>query len=215
LWQDGSVPSAADVLEELPALARAMPAPPASVDPYLDAAIRCFARHGVRRTSVQDIARELRVDRTTVYRQVGNVPSIVRLLAGRELHRMLATLPERLTDLRGPDAVVDLLSAIVEFGRGHPVLAKVLADEPELIGPFIVSDLPLLVDLAAAAAEPLLAAAMDAGALARRDPARLSQLLVRLCLPLLLAPPPGEVRALLAEVLLPALEPRPPDDPPT
>ena len=195
------------VLQALPTLASSIPAPPASVDPFLDAAARCFARHGVRRTSVQDIARELKVDRTTVYRQVGNVPTIVRLLAGRELHRLLASLPDRLTDLQGPDAVVDLLATVIEFGRAHPVLAKVLADEPELIGPFIVSELPFMIDLVAAAGEPLLAAAMDAGALARRDPALLAQMLVRMCMPLLLAPPPGDVRDALAEVLLPVLRP--------
>jgi len=197
------------VLESRPRLAASVPAPPASVDPYLDAAVRCFARHGVRRTSVQDIARELKVDRTTVYRQVGNVPTIVRLLAGRELHRLLADLPDRLTDLQGPDAVVDLLATVIEFGRAHPVLAKVLADEPELVGPFIVSDLPFMIDLVAAAGEPLLAAAMDAGTLARRDPGLMAQMLVRICMPLLLAPPPGDVRAALAEVLLPALRPEP------
>jgi AcrR family transcriptional regulator len=201
------MPPAPSVLQALPTLASGVPAPPPSVDPYLDAAVRCFARHGIGRTSVQDIAREARVDRTTVYRQVGNVSAIVRLLAGRELHRFLARLPERLTDLGGPAAVVDLLTAVVEFGRDHPVLAKVLRDEPELIGPFIVSELPLLVDLGAAAAAPLLAAAMDAGELARRDPGRLAQMLVRLCMPLVLAPPPGEVRTVLDELLLPVLTP--------
>jgi AcrR family transcriptional regulator len=197
----------AAVLRSLPGLAGSVPAPPASVDPYLDAAVRCFARHGIGRTSVQDIARELRVDRTTVYRQVGTIESIVRLLAGRELHRLLADLPGRLTGLRGPEAIVDLLAAAVEFAQAHPVLRKVLADEPELIGPFIVAELPMMIDLMAAAATPVLQAAMQAGEVASRDPERLAQMLVRICIPLVLAPPPGDVTAVLAELLLPALTP--------
>jgi len=197
----------AAVLRSLPGLAGSVPAPPASVDPYLDAAVRCFARHGIGRTSVQDIARELKVDRTTVYRQVGNVQAIVRLLAGRELHQLLADLPARLSGLRGPDAIVDLLTMVIESAQAHPVLRKVLADEPELIGPFIVAELPMMIDLMAAAATPLLQAAMDAGELARRDPERLAQMLVRLCLPLVLAPPPGDVTTVLAELLLPVLTP--------
>jgi AcrR family transcriptional regulator len=191
----------------LPGLAGSVPAPPASVDPYLDAAVRCFARHGIGRTSVQDIARELKVDRTTVYRQVGNIDAIVRLLAGRELHQLLAALPARLSGMRGPDAIVDLLTMVVESAQAHPVLRKVLADEPELIGPFIVAELPMMIDLTAAAATPVLQAAMDAGELARRDPERLAQMLVRLCLPLVLAPPPGDVATVLAELLLPVLTP--------
>ena len=197
----------AAVLRSLPGLAGSVPAPPASVDPYLDAAVRCFARHGIGRTSVQDIARELKVDRTTVYRQVGNIDSIVRLLAGRELHRFLAALPARLSGMRGPDAIVDLLTALIESAQAHPVLRKVLADEPELIGPFIVAELPMMIDLMAAASTPVLQAAMDAGELASRDPERLAQMLVRLCLPLVLAPPPGDVTAVLAELLLPVLTP--------
>ena len=195
------------VLRSLPTLVSAIPAPPASIDPYLDAAARCFARHGIGRTSVQDVAREARVDRTTVYRQVGNVPSIVRLLAGRELHRLLEELPQRLTGMRGPEAVVDLLATLIDAGRTHPVLDKVLRDEPELIGPFIVSELPMMIDLVAAAAAPILATAMEAGELAPRDPDHLAQILVRLCLPLTLAPPPADLRAPLAELLLPVLTP--------
>ncbi len=38
----------------LPALASGIPAPPpASLDPFLDGAARCFARHGIKRTSAE------------------------------------------------------------------------------------------------------------------------------------------------------------------
>jgi AcrR family transcriptional regulator len=200
---------AAGVLNELPGLAAGLPAPPAALDPFLDAAARCFARHGVRRTSVQDVARELRVDRTTVYRQVGNVDRIVRLLMARELHRLLEALPASLLDLRGPAVIVDVMATVVAYGRNHPVLTKVLADEPELIGPFLVTDAPAMLDQIAALISPVLAAAMEAGELARRDPDAVAQLLVRLCLSHLLAPPPGDVAAVLGELLLPALAPHP------
>lgn len=206
---------AAAVLHELPGLAAGIPAPPESLDPVLDAAARCFARHGVRRTSVQDIARELRVDRTTVYRQAGTVDRIVRLLMARELHRLLEALPDSVLDLQGPDVIVDLVATVVSFGRNHPVLAKVLADEPELIGPFLVTDAPALLDQIAALIAPVLDAAMTGGELARRDPLALAQLLVRLCLSHLLAPPPGDLRAVLAELLVPALTPAAHDRPPS
>jgi AcrR family transcriptional regulator len=195
------------VLSELPGLAAGLPAPPEALDPFLDAAATCFARHGVRRTSVQDVARELKVDRTTVYRQVGNVDRIVRLLMARELHRLLEVLPDSLLGLRGPAVIVDVLATVVAYGRNHPVLAKVLADEPELIGPFLVTEAPEMLDRIAELISPVLAAAMDAGEIARRDPDAVAQLLVRLCLSLLLAPPPGDVAEVLAELLVPALTP--------
>ena len=163
----------------------------------------------MRRTSVQDIARELKVDRTTVYRQVGNVDRIVLLLMARELHRLLEALPESVLGLEGPEVIVDVLATVIAFGRNHPVLAKVVADEPELIGPFLVTDAPPMLDAIAALIAPILQAAMDAGELAQRDPLAVAQLLVRLCLSCLLAPPPGDVAATLSELLVPALTPAP------
>jgi AcrR family transcriptional regulator len=205
-----SVTTATSVLRELPGLAAGIPAPPASLDPVLDAATACFTRHGVRRTSVQDIARELGVDRTTVYRQAGNVDRIVQLLMARDLHRLLEALPESLLDLQGPAVVVDVVATVVAYGRNHPVLAKVVADEPELIGPFLVAEAPVLLDQIGGLIAPVLGAAMDAGELARRDPLAVAHLLVRLCLSLLLAPPPGDPAEVLAELLVPALTPEVP-----
>jgi AcrR family transcriptional regulator len=197
--------TAAGVLGQLPGLAAGLPAPPESLDPFLDAAATCFARHGVRRTSVQDVARELRVDRTTVYRQVGNVDRIVRLLMARELHRLLEALPDSVRGLEGPDVIVDVLATVVAFGRNHAVLTKVLADEPELIGPVLVSEAPPMLDAIARLIAPILASAMDAGELPRRDPEAIAQLLVRLTLSCLLAPPPGDLADTLAQLLVPAL----------
>ncbi len=201
--------TAAGVLGQLPGLAAGLPAPPPSLDPFLDAASACFARHGVRRTSVQDIARELKVDRTTVYRQVGNVDRIVLLLMARELHRLIEALPDSVLGLEGPEVIVDVMTTVIAFGRNHTVLAKVVADEPELIGPFLVTDAPPMLDAIAALIAPILQAAMDAGELARRDPLAVAQMLVRLCLSCLLAPPPGDVAATLSQLLVPALTPAP------
>ena len=105
--------------------------------------------------------------------------------------------------------IVDVLATVVAFGRNHPVLAKVVADEPELIGPFLVTDAPAMLDAIAALIAPILQAAMDAGELAQRDPHAVAQLLVRLCLSCLLAPPPGDVAAALSQLLVPALTPAP------
>ena len=193
----------------LPALTSGIPAPPpASLDTLLDAAARCFARHGIKRTSVQDVAREMRVNRTTVYRQIGNVDQQIRLLLARELHRLLASLPAALSGRTGPEAVVELVDVIVTFAREHPVLVKVLADEPELIGPFLVSDMPELIGRVSAAITPLLESAMAAGLLAPRDPVVVAEWVVRLGVSLILAPPSGDLSRFIAELLVPALSPR-------
>jgi AcrR family transcriptional regulator len=183
------------------------PLPPASLDPFLDATSRCFARYGVRRTSVQDVAQELGVNRTTVYRQVGNIEQQAMLLAARDSHRLLSSLPARITFPVGPQSVVDLLATLVREARAHPVLAKMLADERDLIGSFVARDVPDLMERATTAFVPLVSLAIGTGNLARRDPMALAQWLVRITASLILIEPPGELEDFLAELLIPALTP--------
>jgi len=192
----------------LPELSAALPPPPpAELDPYLDAAADCFARHGIRRTSVQDVARQLGLNRATVYRQVGTVEQMVRLLLARELHELVEFLPTQLKTSDGPEVVIELMAVVVDYARHHPVIVKVLADEPEMIGPFLVSDLPQVVTRVATQITPLLKFAMKSGVIAQRDPRLTAEWLVRTALTLVLAPPPGDLRVFLAELLLPALSP--------
>lgn len=183
------------------------PLPPASLDPFLDATSRCFARYGVRRTSVQDVASELGVNRTTVYRQVGNIEQQAMLLAVRDTHRLLSSLPSRITPPVGPRTVVELLATLVREARAHPVMAKMLADERDLIGSFVARDVPNLMDRATTAFAPLVVLATSTGNLARRNPVRLAQWLVRITASLVLIEPPGSLEDFLAELLIPALTP--------
>lgn len=200
-------PAEADVVALAPAVTGVPEPPPPALDPLLDAAERCFARHGIGRTSVQDVARELGVNRTTVYRQVGNVEEMSRLLLARELHGVLADLPSVVDAGAGPETIVDLMTAIVTFASEHPVLVKVREVEPELLGAMLVVDLPPLLSRVSAGVTPLLAAAMDAGVLARRDPEVVADWLVRIALSVVAVPPAGPLRAYLAELVVPALRP--------
>ena len=183
------------------------PVPPASLDPYLDATARCFVRYGVRRTSVQDVAQELGVNRATVYRQVGTVEQQAMLLLIRDAHRLLTALPGWVDGPIGPQTVIDLVAAVVRRARGHPVLAKVLADEPDLVGTYVTRDSAALIELVTGMLRPLLEAAVASGAIARRDPVVLAEWLVRNTVSLILTPPTVELEHYLAEILLPALTP--------
>ncbi|HZT66534.1 MAG TPA: TetR/AcrR family transcriptional regulator [Acidimicrobiales bacterium] len=183
------------------------PVPPEELDPYLDAAARCFGRFGISRTRVPDVAAEVGVSRVTVYRQVGTVEDMARMLLARDMHRLLMALPVAVQGAVGPDAVVRLIETTIGQARAHPVLTKVLEDEPQLIGPVLVADLGTVAGRVADVVAPLLEALMDAGQLARRDARVVAEWLVRLTVTLILAPPPGDLRAFLAELIVPALAP--------
>lgn len=203
-WQEEDVigtPNPGYSLRSLP------PMPSPALDPYLDAAARCLARYGFRRTSVQDIAQELGVNRTTVYRQIGTIEQVALLLTVRDGSRVIASLPERISWPIGPRSVVEMITAVVAESRAHPVLAKILADERELAGAFFATEGPALLEMATRALVPLVTLAVDGGAIARRDPVVLTQWLVRMTLSLIFVDPPGGTAEFLAELLLPALAP--------
>ena len=152
------------------------------------------------------MARELGVNRTTVYRQVGNVEDMGRLLLARELQHLLAALPT-VDAGAAPEAIVDLMATTITFASEHPVVAKLREVEPERLGSLLVADLPPVLALVGTVVAPLLEVAMDAGVLARRDPAVVADWLTRVALSLVAVPPAGPLRPYLAELLIPALRP--------
>ena len=102
----------------------------------LDAAAEQVEHFGVRRFTLDDVARRLGISRVTIYRYFPKRDALVEAVVLRELHRFLRaidtavepceTLEERLVE-----GVVFALSYL----RGHRLLNRVLQTEPELILP--------------------------------------------------------------------------------
>ncbi len=190
------------------------PRPGPDLWPYLDAAARCIERFGFSRTRVTDVAREMGVDRTTVYRRVGSMDHILGLLIARELHFLMDGIPRRVAPgSSAAELVVDLLAGAVEHALAHPVLAKVLRDEPEVAGRLLPAGTAALLERVVTTLAPPMRAAMDAGLIARRDPVIVTEWIARTGLSLLVAPPPVELRPFLREVLEPVLAPAAPTAP--
>jgi AcrR family transcriptional regulator len=190
------------LLERLP------PKPPPALDRMLDATERCLARFGLRRTSMTDIAREMHVARTTLYRQVGSVEDAIALVASRQLHRFLDDLLGVLSRPGGASST-DLLDAIagaVRFARSHPVSLRLLNDEPEILGSIVTRDLGPYATQVADALAPVLRRAMNGGVIRRADPRLAAQWLVRVVAILVVLPPEGDLEPLLAYALGPVLQ---------
>lgn len=125
----------------VPVLESTLEAPPLSAQEQrvVDAGLRCFARWGVAKTTLDDIGREAGYSRATVYRLVpggkdGLLDAILRAELGRFLGALAAHV-EAATDLE------DLLVRAVTFTaaeiRDHKPLQYLLAHEPEVVLPRI------------------------------------------------------------------------------
>ncbi len=98
--------------------------------PILDAAEVCFDRHGVRRTTVEDIAAEAGVSRVTVYRQIGNRDEIVLHTLLRVTDRFLRRTRPRLLACRDlADALTELVMATLRAARRDDVLLLFASEE--------------------------------------------------------------------------------------
>jgi AcrR family transcriptional regulator len=192
----------------LPALTASIPGPPSpALDPVLDATVECLARHGLSKTSLSDIARELGVAPSTVYRKVGSVENAAQLVAQREGHRMLARMPEVIAGIEGPRVITVFLAECIHTSLNHPMVGKMLRDEVDWVGRVATRQLEESFARSAETAAPLLQAAMDAGHVRPQDPLALGHWIARITFACLLAPPPGDLLAALDSLLLPMLDP--------
>jgi AcrR family transcriptional regulator len=178
----------------------------------LDATLRCIARWGVAKTSLDDVAREARVSRATVYRSFpGGKDALLSTVLHVEVHRLLDRI--RAT-VEAADTLEDaLVAAITETGRtiaDHAALQYLLANEPELVLPrFAFSQLDELLVVVRAVGAPLLARFLDSDLSAAE---RVAEWVARITLSYTLSPAPGvstadeaAVRTLVKTFVLPGI----------
>lgn len=117
------------------------PAPATSVDDdlVLSAARASVLDVGLRRTTLAEVARRAGVSRMTVYRQYGDLGSLVSALLTAELLALIDAAAEEVA--RRPTARERLVEAgvlVVERLAVHPLWCRVLDLDPELLMPLVV-----------------------------------------------------------------------------
>jgi AcrR family transcriptional regulator len=103
----------------------------------LEATYACVARYGLAKTTVEDVARESRLSRATIYRYFpGGRDELIREVIGWETGRFFGRLAEAVAG--APDFASMLEDALVFAHRAieeHEVLQKVLQTEPDRLLP--------------------------------------------------------------------------------
>jgi AcrR family transcriptional regulator len=104
----------------------------------IEATLACIARHGLSKTTIDDIAREAGCSRATLYRYFGSRRALVTVAVQTEAFRV-ATLAHEAAEAAATleDAVVAVLVvAGTELGE-HPALRFVAEVEPEQLLPYL------------------------------------------------------------------------------
>lgn len=125
----------------------------------LEAAYACVARYGIAKTTMDDVAREAKVSRATVYRHfAGGKDQLVREVVAWESARFFLRLGEAVGDATD---LAELLEEALLFARKaieeHTVLQKILQTEPGLLLPMLTGQSDRLLFLISAFLTPRVA----------------------------------------------------------
>src|SRR5438067_4923850 len=103
----------------------------------VDATLRCIARWGVAKTTLDDVAREASCSRATIYRLFpGGKDALLGAVTRTELDRFFTGLAQRFDEARDLEEL--LVGGTVYASRAlasHEALQFVLAHEPEVVLP--------------------------------------------------------------------------------
>jgi AcrR family transcriptional regulator len=194
--------------------------PPTGEDARFDriaaAALEEFTEHGIRRTSMEDVARRAGVSRMTVFRRFESKRRLVEVVIAREVRRGMEEL-----DLlwEGAETLEDrLVGGFVfagRYARDHALFDGILRREPEVLLPPLTIDGGPALGLYRSLIADRLQAEVDAGRAVASDVDGVAEVIARLAISLLLTRD-GEITLddrdsvvrLVRLVLLPMLLPR-------
>jgi AcrR family transcriptional regulator len=116
-----------------------------AADPFaeriLDAAFDQFKTVGVRRSSIDDVARRAKVGRVTVFRRFESKDGLVRALLLREGQRLADEVDAAMAEIESvEDQIVEGFVRTLRAVQRHPLLTGMLAAEPETLLPLFTTD---------------------------------------------------------------------------
>ena len=156
----------------------------------LVAAAHRFVTAGIRRTTMEDIAREARAGKATLYRHFRNKDAVIDALlereAGRFVHRLTRAAEGR-TDVPGKLEAAFL--AGVRFFVEHPMLTRGRDEDPGLLLPRVTANGGPAVTRGLALFRDLIATGVAEGQLRRVDPDLAAEVVMRLILSYFTFPP--------------------------
>ena len=180
----------------------------------LDAALLRVLQVGIRRASLDDIARRAGVNRVTIYRRFTTKENLIEAMLAREIQRMLAEVTAIATATEGIDnQIEETVAHVLRQTHAHPLVTQLLDVAPEEVLDFYTVRGQQGVALGIAYIVQILEASQQTGAIDTYDPRPVAELLARLAHSVLLTPYGGldyrdddQVRAFVATSIVPLVK---------
>lgn len=147
-------------------------------DAILDAAYEELLHFGLKRVSVEDIAKKVGVARITIYRRFTNRDDLLMAVAIREGQRLFERV-DAAVDASAPidKQITEGFAVLFHAVRNHPIVKRTLRSEPELA-----------TELLSVNASPIIGFARDYAAARLSITPAVAEVMVRLSASFILAP---------------------------
>lgn len=178
----------------------------------LDTALEEFLSYGLRRTTVDVVARRAGVSRATLYRRFDGKDALVQAVLVRECRRFFGSIAAAVAGVSTvEDRLVEGFVVGVRYARADRLLNRLLASDPEALLPYLTTNGALVV---AAARDFLVQQGGVRAPAGDRTPAGVAELFVRLAISFTLMPESAvpfdtddDVRAFARAYLAPLMRP--------
>lgn len=176
----------AGIVVAMPIEGLAIEASAATADPaieqVLDAALAQFEDVGIRRSTIEDVARRAGIDRVTVYRRIGSKDDLIQAVLAREAGRLIsevATASASPTTL--DERIATAFATAAQHVRRNALFNRMLALEGDTVLPRLTTGATPLLAIGVAAAVALIEQARQDGLLdGAGDVTASAEILVRL-----------------------------------
>lgn len=181
----------------------------------MDAALDRILQVGIRRSSLEDIARRAGINRITIHRRFAGKENLVEAVLERETRRMLSEVTTIAATADGVATQIEetVLHVLLQT-RIHRLVTQLLRVAPEEALSFYTVQGERLVGLGIGYITDMLTHAQQAGLIARYDPGPVAELVARLAHSLMLTPgsggsvdfgDPAQARAFVRTTIVPLM----------
>jgi AcrR family transcriptional regulator len=155
----------------------------------LDAALDAYEEFGLRRTTMDDVAKKAGIGRATLYRRFPQKGDLVTAVGLREVRRFIAAADIEISKAtNAEDRMVEGFVAVVRGLREHRLLNRLLSSEPEAVLPGLTSHGGAVIALARGYLKQKIEEDQRAGLVGDFDPEPLAEMLARLIHSMVLTP---------------------------
>lgn len=159
-------------------------------DELLAAAARRFVETGIRRTTMEDIAREAGAGKATLYRHFANKDAVIDALLAREADRFERHLDAAVEGSRTASSQLESAFLVgIAFFVEHPVLTRGRDEDPAVLLPRVTSDGGPLVVRGLERFTALIEQGVASGEFRRVDARAAAEVIMRLILSYFAFPP--------------------------